>query len=99
MKRSIITLLFACCLSLSAIKADDLKNYPTAASRLADTFDLGITLGSTGVGVELSAMPTSFMRVRTGVDFMPRFNVPLNFNVDNYRDGLSPAPTFQSCRK
>lgn len=99
MKRSIITLLFACCLSLSAIKADDLKNYPTAASRLADTFDLGITLGSTGVGVELSAMPTSFMRVRTGVDFMPRFNVPLNFNVDNYRDGAVAGTDFSKLQE
>lgn len=99
MKRSIITLLFACCLSLSAIKADDLKNYPTAASRLADTFDLGITLGSTGVGVEVSAMPTSFMRVRTGVDFMPRFNVPLNFNVDNYRDGAVAGTDFSKLQE
>lgn len=94
MKRTIITLFFACCLSVSGMCAGDMKNDLSAGARLADSFDLGITLGTTGVGLEVSAMPASFVRVRAGVDFMPRFNVPLRFNVDSYRDGALAGSDF-----
>ncbi len=99
MKKSIITLIFACCLSMSAIRANDLKNSEQTGTRLADSFDLGITLGTTGVGVEVAATPVSFMRLRAGVDFMPRFNVPLYFNVDNYRDGAVAGTDFSKLQE
>ena len=99
MKRTIITIFFACCLAVSEIGAQTMKNHEQTGTRFVDSFDLGITLGSTGVGVEVSAMPLSFMRVRTGVDFMPRFNVPLNFNVDNYRDGAVAGTDFSKLQE
>ncbi len=47
---------------------------------------VGVTVGTTGVGLDVSATPVSFMRVRAGVDYMPRFNVPIDFGLQSYTD-------------
>lgn len=62
--------------------------------RLADSFDIGVTLGTTGIGIEASASPSGLLRVRAGVDYTPRFNIPMRFNVASYRDGSLATTDF-----
>ena len=107
MKKIIITSLLSFCMLLppvAAMGADTSKEISaekkeTFMSSLGRTADLGLTLGSTGVGLEVSAMPTSFMRVRAGVDYMPRFNVPLRFGIDSYKDGGLSNTDFSEIQK
>ena len=108
MKKTIITSFLACWLSLSptaskaageSIETSVRPSTESFTSRLARTVDLGLTLGTTGVGLEVSAMPTSFMRVRAGVDYMPRFNVPLKFGIDSYRDGALSGSDFSEIQQ
>lgn len=54
---------------------------------LFNHLDAGITVGTTGLGLELSTPATDYLRIRAGVDWMPRFTVPMTFNIDSYRDG------------
>lgn len=49
--------------------------------------DVGVSVGTTGIGVDVSSYINKYVRVRTGVDFMPRFNVPLSFSLQSYTDG------------
>lgn len=49
--------------------------------------DLGLNIGSSGVGLELAAPLTDWARVRAGVDVMPHINIPMHFNVVTYADG------------
>lgn len=43
--------------------------------------DLGITAGSTGIGVEVSSPVGQYLQVRTGVDYMPHFKYRMKFHV------------------
>ena len=94
MKRTIITLLLTCYLPTFYLLANDTETRRNMGTRLADSFDLGVTLGTTGIGLEVSASPSDLFRVRAGVDYMPRFNVPLYFNLDSYRDGALAETDF-----
>lgn len=98
MKKTILTSLLACFLSVPAAHCGDTDNnkanIQSAGTAFVETMDLGVTLGTTGIGLEVSAMPTSFLRVRAGVDYMPRFNVPVRFNLDSYRDGALSGSDF-----
>jgi hypothetical protein len=46
--------------------------------------DLGVTLGTGGIGLDLSTPVTSFLKLRAGVEYMPQFCVPMTFNLQSY---------------
>lgn len=46
-----------------------------------DRLDIGLSAGSTGVGVDLSMPLTGWMQVRAGFDYMPRIHVNMNFGI------------------
>lgn len=60
---------------------------------IADHLDAGITLGSTGIGLEVKTPVTKWVDVRAGVDWLPRFSVPMTFNLNTYTDGM-PTGNF-----
>ena len=63
--------------------------------------DLGLTLGTTGIGVD-AAMPLgNYVKVRTGVAYMPQFTVPLHFNLMSYTaDGSAVSQsTFDKAKE
>ncbi len=107
MKKIIITSLLSFCMTLPPVAVmaaetsneNNVEKKETFMGRIGRTADLGLTLGTTGVGLELSAMPTSYIRVRAGVDYMPRFNVPLRFGIDSYRDGGLSNTDFSEIQK
>ncbi len=47
----------------------------------------GVSIGSTGIGLNIATSLTDHMRVRAGVDFTPHFNVPMSFSLQSYTDG------------
>lgn len=52
--------------------------------KVFNNLDVAFTLGTTGLGIEVSSPVTEWARLRIGVDGMPKFNVPMNFNVSTY---------------
>lgn len=60
--------------------------------------DVGLTVGTTGIGCDFSLPITDYVKVRTGMAYMPKFNVPMHFNIMNYTsDGMS-AGSFDKAR-
>ena len=62
--------------------------------KVLNSLDLGISLSSMGLGIELKTPVTKWVDLRAGVDWIPRFNVPLTFNLNTYADG-TPTGNFQ----
>lgn len=60
---------------------------------LLNHLDLGLTAGTTGIGIGVSAPLGQRMRLRAGFDFMPRTNVPLRFELMSYTPGSLHAST------
>lgn len=48
--------------------------------------DVGVTVGTSGLGFDLSSNVTRFLRVRAGASFMPHFSVPMEFSLQSYTD-------------
>lgn len=65
-----VILVFMCCLSASA-QEQEVKPF--------QHFDVGLTAGSTGVGIDFSAPINSWLTVRAGASYMPRVNVPFKY--------------------
>jgi len=43
--------------------------------------DVGVTAGTTGVGVSVSSMATDWLRLRAGFDFVPHFEYDMDFEI------------------
>lgn len=56
---------------------------------IADHLDIGVSLSTMGLGLELQTPVTKWVNVRAGIDWMPRFNVPLSFDLNTYSGGVS----------
>ena len=60
------------------------------AQNMFNHLDLGVTLGTTGIGLD-AAMPVSdYVKLRTGFEVMPRFNYNMNFGVESF-DGTGTS--------
>ena len=60
------------------------------AQNMFNHLDLGVTLGTTGIGLD-AAMPVSdYVKLRTGFEVMPRFNYNMNFGVESF-DGTETS--------
>lgn len=68
----------------------------TLFSPLFRHFDVGVTTGTLGVGLEVATPVTSFMDVRTGFTYMPHFEVTMDFPIQVYdKNGKPDATSFQ----
>lgn len=50
-------------------------------NRLFQHFDASVSLGSTGIGVEVISPIGNYVNIRAGFDFIPRFTYHMNFGV------------------
>ena len=71
----------------------------TMASQAQNMFnhlDLGVTLGTTGIGLD-AAMPVSdYVKLRTGFEVMPRFKYNMNFGVESFdEEGLPSSSSLE----
>lgn len=62
---------------------------------VADRLDIGVSLGSVGLGLEIKTSATKWVDVRAGIDWLPRFNVPMSFNLNTFADGM-PTGNFNN---
>ena len=56
-------------------------------NNVCTSLDVAFTAGTTGLGVEVATPVTKWTRVRAGWEGMPKFNIPLYFDVTTYTDG------------
>ena len=61
---------------------------------VADRLDIGLSVSSMGLGLELATPVTKWVDLRAGVDWMPTFRVPMTFDLNTYSDG-SPTGNFK----
>ena len=56
----------------------------TSAQKVSafEHLDIGVTLGTTGVGVDVATPLSEQFRVRAGFSFVPEFDVKMNFDMD-----------------
>lgn len=80
MKRITFSIALLCATNFSAT-AQDTKPF--------GNLDLGVTLGTTGIGFDVAMPVHDMVKLRTGFEFMPRFNMDLNFGVESFgEDGI-----------
>lgn len=58
------------------------SSFAVAQTRAFSHFDIGETVGTLGVGVELGTPLCDFVQIRTGFVYMPRFSVNSSFGVE-----------------
>lgn len=70
--------------------------YYGTTDNMFNHLDLGITLGTTGIGID-AAMPVSnIVKLRTGFEVMPRFNHDMHFDVQSFDDkGIVTDASFK----
>ena len=56
-------------------------------NNVLDHVDVAFTVGSPGLGFEISAPATRWANVRAGMDGIPAFHLPMDFQVATYTDG------------
>lgn len=52
-----------------------------------NTIELAANVGTSGFGIEVASPVTKWAKLRVGMDFMPKFDIPMTFGLDNYVDG------------
>ncbi len=68
-------------LALSTLYMGAKAQFMSYKDRVFNHLDLGITAGTTGVGVEIASPFGQYLRARAGVDYMPHFNYKMNFGI------------------
>src|SRR5574344_1555604 len=48
--------------------------------------DFGVTLGTTGIGIDLASPLGEHAQIRAGFAFMPHFNHKMHFGIEGYND-------------
>lgn len=79
MKRSAITIIF--CSLIFTINAQTISIDDRSSNISFNHLDLGITLGTTGIGIEASTPICDIAQLRAGFAFMPHINYDMNFDI------------------
>ena len=57
-------------------------------------WNVGVSLGTTGVGIDVGMPVCDLLRLRTGFSYMPRFEVPMTFGIQVGEDPAQSASKF-----
>jgi hypothetical protein len=79
-KKIIAVLMTAVTLGTTAMQAQNNKAVFEAFNHL----DVGVTLGSTGLGIDIASPFGKYVQVRTGFEIMPRFEKSLHFDIQSF---------------
>lgn len=63
-------------------------------SKLFSKFDIGVTLGTTGIGADISTPINEYLQVRAGFSIMPRFHYDMDFGIQVGDDPATSAEKF-----
>lgn len=61
--------------------------------------ELGVTLGTTGIGFDVAIPATDKVWLRTGFSYMPKVEVPMTFDVQALQEGEDPANSQSNFNK
>lgn len=75
--------------SASSYSNESARMSPFKRYGILNKLETGITVGTTGIGIELGSPVTEWAKVRIGASFMPEIRVPLHFGITTYTDGTS----------
>ena len=87
MRKTIAAIALAC-LTTTGMAQNDKKDF-----RAFNHLDLGLTLGTTGIGFDLATPLGEYVQIRTGFEFMPRFTKSLHFDIQSFSDDGSLIDT------
>ena len=66
----------------------------------AQHLDLGVTLGTDGIGIDLSTpVVENWVNVRAGFTYMPRFNATMHFGFEAGDESMTPAERDEQFNK
>lgn len=82
--------------SLSFILALSLCSAATEAQEknLFNHMDFGVTLGTTGIGFDVATPVTDYVRLRTGMSYVPKIEVPMTFGIQVGDDPATSKSKF-----
>ena len=78
MRKAIVWIALAC-LPKTAMAQDDSSRF-----RAFNNVELGLTLGSTGVGLDIATPISNIIILRTGFELMPHFEQRLHFDIQSF---------------
>lgn len=55
---------------------------PQAGKGILDHMDVGVNVGTTGIGISVAAPVGKYVRVRAGYDYMPRISLKSDFRIE-----------------
>lgn len=88
MKRIGLLLLAAVTLQAQPISAQ------TAKKNLFNHLDVGLTVGTTGLGFDVATPAGDYVRLRTGMSFVPRIEFPMSFDIQVGNDPATSHNKF-----
>lgn len=75
------------CLLAIEVSGQDGRGKSSHESNMLNHLDVGVNVGTTGLGLNIAMPVSDWVRVRAGFSYMPRFNVPLTFHIASYAEG------------
>ncbi len=71
----------------------------TTTKNMFNHLDVGITMGTTGLGFDLAMPVGDYVRLRTGMSFIPHFEFPMSFDIQVGNDPTTSASKFNRLSK
>ncbi len=67
----------------------------TTKIKLFEHLDLGVSVGTLGINFDAEMPLTKSVSIRAGVSMMPKFNIPMHFNLMTYANGQVSEGNFE----
>lgn len=85
--------------SLSATESDSIKT-ESIFNRygILNKLEVGMTLGTTGIGFEAASSLTEWAKVRIGLSFVPQIDIPMSFGLTTYSDNSIISNKFDDIK-
>ena len=89
-KLGILVLLLS---AAAAMQAQDKKSLFTsmAQKNILSHLDIGVNVGTVGVGINVAVPVTDYVRIRAGYNYMPRFTFHSDFPIETRQGSISSA--------
>ena len=93
MQKKLILLLLVFGHVCSDVSAQDGRSFASklAEKNILNHMDVGLNVGTMGIGAEVAVPVGDYVRVRAGYHYMPRFTINSNFSVETRSGSLSES--------
>ena len=73
----------------AALLAQEKQSLPSrlAQKGILNHMDVGVNVGTMGIGIDLAVPVTDYVRIRAGYSYMPRFTIKSNFPIETSSGG------------